>query len=224
MSTIIKKGFRNVKTEVKTAFGRKISSTKWLKRHLNDPFVALAKQEGYRSRAAFKLMEIVKQNTEFKTAQNIIDVGCAPGGWLQVLKQNTKAHIYGVDLQTIEDVDGVKFFQGDFQDNKFFDYLSEELKDLKFDAILSDMAASSSGDRETDHLRSVALVEMVVEFVKTHLAEGGLMLAKLMKGREEQKLVDQLRSMFTSIKRVKPEASYDDSPEFYILCKGYKSL
>ncbi len=219
----VKKGFRNSKQQLKTAKGRKIGSSKWLSRHLNDPFVKLSKAEGYRSRAAYKLIAIAeKYPALFKNAKVIFDLGCAPGSWLQVLTNVAKAQIIGADLQDVEPIVGAEIFKGDLEEPDFVNFLQTHIAGAKADVILSDMAAAASGDPETDHLRICNLVEVVLYLATQILAANGAVVAKMLKGREEQELIMQFRKYFDKVERFKPEASYSNSAEFYIVATGFK--
>lgn len=223
MTKTIKPGFRNVKQKVRTAKGRKTGSTKWIERHINDPFVLLSKQDGYRSRAAYKLLEIfTKEREAFNKAKLIIDLGCAPGSWLQVLTQKTKATIIGIDLQAIEPVGGVTFFQGDFLDDDFMNSQVMPIMNVKADIILSDMAASASGDTQNDHFRICELIEKIIEFADSHLKEGGMIAFKMLKGKDEPMINELLKSRFSKIYRLKPKASYQDSAEFFVVARDFK--
>ncbi|ETO34572.1 23S rRNA methylase [Reticulomyxa filosa] len=208
---------------LKTARGRKISSIKWLERHLNDPFVNLAKQKGYRSRAAFKLVEINEKYNILKDAKIVIDIGAAPGGWLQVLKEkcSKNAKIIGIDLKEIDPIDGVICMVGDFTLEENTNKL-QDLLDAKADLILSDMAANACGDRQIDHLRIVGLAEIALEFTLQNLCKGGNFVAKMLKGAEEKKLLDEMRKYFSNVRYFKPKASYDESAEIYIVALGFK--
>lgn len=214
--------FRNTKQKLKTAKGRKISSTQWLERHLNDPYVNKAKQGGYRSRAAFKISEIDDKFHIFQNAEVIIDLGAAPGGWLQVAKQKApKAQIIGIDLKEMDAMEGVELLVGDFTDEK----IAQELQNLipqKADLIMSDMAANACGERQIDHLRIVALVEIAANFALLNLRPRGNFIAKMLKGGEEGNLLLFLRKHFKQVKYFKPGASYDSSSETYIVALNFK--
>ena len=211
------KGFRGNKQHVKTAKGRKISSTHWLSRHINDPFVQLAKEKGYRSRAAFKLIEVIDKFAILQKVNSIVDLGCAPGSWLQVLRERLpKAKIVGIDLQEVSPIAGVEFIKGDFLEEESFKRL-EDLCNEKVQLVISDMAPASSGYQEVDHLRHMALVEMAVEFCKSHLREDGAFVAKIIRGRDDQALIKELKLLFATVKLFKPKASYKDSSEIYVV-------
>lgn len=216
------KGFRNTKQNLKTAYGRKMSSTKWLERHLNDPYVALAKAQGYRCRAAFKLKDIFEKFPAFKTAKVIVDLGCAPGGWLQVLREMTKATVVGVDLKEVEPIEGVVTIVGDFLEQSTNDALHDALGGKDVGLILSDMAANSTGDKERDHFLNVELIEACLAFAHLHLVEGGNFVVKLLRGREDQELFKTLRMQFKSVKQFKPKTSYADSTEVYLVALSFK--
>ncbi len=215
--------FRNVKQTLKTAKGRKIASTKWLERHLNDPYVALAKQQGYKSRAAFKLEEIDDKFKILRGAKSIIDLGCAPGGWLQVSKKRAAkdAKVVGIDLLAVDDIAGTEVIQSDFTDFKTHEILMKMLGG-KADVILSDMGANSVGEREIDHLRSCNLVEIAFEFVKENLDKNGHFITKLLRGKFEETLLKQFKQRFESVRVFKPKSSYSNSTEIYIVAKGFR--
>lgn len=216
------KGYRNKKQQVKTAGGRKMSSIKWLHRHLNDPYVGLAKAKGFRSRAAFKLKDIFEKYPDFKRAKVVIDLGCAPGGWLQVLRETCpKATVIGLDLKEVEPVEGVELIVGDFLEEEVYQELERILGDKKVDLLLSDMAANSSGDKQIDHFRNVELIEMAIEFASHHLEVGGNMVAKFLRGREEEQLRARLKQSFKAIKLFKPDTSYADSSEVFLIALGF---
>lgn len=211
-------GFRNTKQQVRTAEGRKMSSIKWLNRHINDPFVNMAKAQNYRSRAAFKIDEILKSFPQFKAAKVIIDLGAAPGGWLQIFSERCpKATIIGLDLKEIPSLPNVTTIVGDFLEDETLERLQNELGGELADLVVSDMAANSCGDSEIDHLRNVALIEQSLEFCENNLAKGGNFVAKFLRGRDESNLIQTLRNKFTSVKQFKPKSSYSDSSEIYLV-------
>ncbi|MCE2992226.1 MAG: RlmE family RNA methyltransferase [Candidatus Jidaibacter sp.] len=217
------KGFRNQKQQVKTGSGRKMSSTKWLHRHLNDPYVALAKEQGYRSRAAFKLKDIFEKYTDFKKAKVIVDLGCAPGGWLQVLKEVcSKSVIVGLDLKEVDAIEGVDLIVGDFLEEDIYKQLEQLIGDQKVELLLSDMASNASGDKEIDHFRNVELIEMALEFANNHLAIGGNFVAKFLRGKEEEQLRNKLKQSFKTLKLFKPKTSYADSSEVFLIALQFK--
>lgn len=211
------------KQKVLTAKGRRISSTKWLERHINDPYVQMSKEKGYRSRAAFKLIQINEKHKIFSNQQNVVDLGCAPGGWLQVLRQrlSKSSKIVGIDLQETEPVTGVDLIVGDFFEESTIAQI-DALNIDGFDLVVSDMAASSCGLPEVDHLKSIALIEAVIFFCLNHLKEDGIMVSKVIRGGGEVDLQKKLRMIFREVKQFKPDASYSSSAEFYFVCKGFK--
>ena len=220
-----KGSFRNTKTKVKTARGRKNSSVKWLSRHINDPYVKLAKQQSYCSRAAFKLLEIDEKFGILQNSKAIVDLGCAPGSWLQVVSRKCKESnfILGVDIQPIEISESVEFIQGDFCSDEVLQAIEERLGGRnKLDLVLSDMAPKSCGDRQTDHLRIMALVNIALEFALNHLKQGGSFVAKVLRGGEEHELIAGLKSKFYKASFFKPESSYKDSAEIFIVAVGKK--
>lgn len=200
--------------------GRSLSSREWITRHINDPYVQQAKEYGYRSRAAFKLQQIDDKFAILKGAKRVIDLGAAPGGWLQVLRERApQATLIGLDLQVIQPLANVNTVVGDMFDEKIIDNIGSE-----FDVILSDMAASACGNTEIDHLRSMALAEAVVEFATLHLQTNGHLVIKVIRGGEEAELQKTLRTMFTKVKQYKPDASYSSSAEFYFVCLHKKVI
>ena len=215
-----------LKQRVKTGKGRTVSSKLWLERQLNDPYVARAKREGYRSRAAYKLIEIDDKYRFLKPGARVIDLGAAPGGWSQIAAKRVgasegKGKVIGIDLLEMDAVPGVDFMQLDFLDPSAPDILKEKLGGLA-DVVLSDMAANTTGHRKTDHLRIVALVEAAAEFAVEVLAPGGIFLAKVIQGGTESELLAALKKNFASVKHVKPSASRADSAELYVLATGFR--
>ena len=218
-------GSRDLKVRVKTGKGRKLSSKLWLERQLNDPYVARAKREGMRSRAAFKLTEIDDKARFLKKGARVIDLGAAPGGWAQVAAKRVhspgQGRVIGIDLLDIEPLPGVDFIQLDFLDPAAPDKLKEMLGGPA-DVVLSDMAANATGHRRTDHIKIVALVEAAAEFAREVLAPGGTFLAKVIQGGTEGTLLTMLKRDFTTVKHVKPLASRADSAELYLLATGFR--
>lgn len=219
------RGSRELATRLKTSKGRTTSQQRWLSRQLNDPYVARARREGYRSRAAFKLMEIDERHKLLKRGQRIIDLGAAPGGWCQVAAQKIgvpdEGRIVAIDLLEIDAIPGVDFVQLDFLDNKAPALLMEMLGGPA-DLVLSDMAANTTGHRQTDHLRTLGLVEVAAEFAREVLAPGGKFLAKVLQGGTEASLLKDLKRDFRDVKHVKPAASRQDSSELYVLATGFR--
>ena len=218
-------GSRDLKVRVKTGRGRKLSSKLWLERQLNDPYVARAKREGMRSRAAFKLIEIDDKARFLKKGQRVVDLGAAPGGWAQVAAKRVHApahgRVIGIDLLDIDPLPGVEFTQLDFLNPAAPDKLKAMLGGLA-DVVLSDMAANATGHRKTDHIKIVALVEAAAEFAREVLAPGGTFLAKVIQGGTEGALLTALKKDFAVVKHVKPLASRADSAELYLLATGFR--
>jgi 23S rRNA (uridine2552-2'-O)-methyltransferase len=215
-----------LKQRVKTAGKRSLSSKLWLERQINDPYVARAKREGYRSRAAFKLIEIDDKYRFLKPGGRVVDLGAAPGGWSQIAAKRVGAtegrgKVIAIDLLEMEAVPGVDFMQLDFLADDAPAVLKERLGGLA-DVVLSDMAANTTGHRKTDHLRIVALVEAAAEFAAEVLAPGGVFLAKVIQGGTETDLLAMLKRSFASVKHVKPQASRADSAELYVLATGFR--
>jgi 23S rRNA (uridine2552-2'-O)-methyltransferase len=218
-----REGGRSLKTRVKTARKRSLSSTLWLQRQLNDPYVAQAKREGLRSRAAFKLIEIDERYHFLKPGQKIIDLGAAPGGWSQAAaaRIGARGRIIGIDLLDIEPLPGAEFKVMDFLDEDAPRLLMEWLGG-KADVVLSDMAANATGHKKTDHLRIISLVELAADFACRALAPGGAFLAKVFQGGTENELLAGLKRDFAVVRHVKPQASRADSSELYVLATGFR--
>jgi len=213
---------RGKKERVKTARGRTSSSTRWLQRQLNDPYVAEAKRVGYRSRAAFKLKEIDDKYHIFRGARVIVDLGAAPGGWCQVLREIApKAKIIAVDLQEIEPIKGVDFILGDFLDEAVYQAVLEKSSG-GVDAVISDMANPATGHRQTDHMRTIALAEAGLAFALEVLKPGGLFLTKVLRGGSEGTLLNTLKLNFRTVRHIKPASSRSDSRELFVLAQGFK--
>ena len=212
-----------LKQRVKTGRGRTASQKRWLERQLNDPYVARAKREGYRSRAAFKLIEIDERFKILKPGQRIVDLGAAPGGWSQVAAKivGSEGRIVGIDLLEIEPMVGVEFIALDFLDPTAPEVLTGLLGG-RADLVLSDMAANTTGHKQTDHLRIIGLAETAAEFAREILAPGGTYLAKVFQGGTEGSLLAELKRDFTAVRHVKPNASRADSSELYVLATGYR--
>ena len=209
-------------TRVKTAKGRKVGSTKWLERQLNDPYVKRAKAEGYRSRAAYKLIELDERFGFLKGAKRVIDLGIAPGGWTQVVRQKApQAVVVGIDLLEMDPIEGATIFQMDFMDDKAPELLKEALGGPA-DLVLSDMAANTVGHPQTDHLRTMGLVEAALEFAGEVLRPGGAFVAKVLAGGADSQLVAELKRRFTTVKHAKPPASRKGSSEWYVVAQGFK--
>jgi 23S rRNA (uridine2552-2'-O)-methyltransferase len=207
---------------VKTAKGRKIGSTRWLERQLNDPYVKKAKAEGYRSRAAYKLIELDERFAFLKGVKRVVDLGIAPGGWTQVVRKKApQAAVVGIDLLPTDPIDGAEILQLDFMS----DEAPERLKDLlggPADLVLSDMAANTVGHPQTDHLRTMGLVEAGLMFAGEVLRPGGAFVAKVLAGGADSALVAELKRRFATVKHAKPPASRKGSSEWYVVAQGFK--
>ncbi len=209
-------------TRVKTAKKRTASSTRWLQRQLNDPYVKQAKAEGYRSRAAYKLLELDEKFDLLKGVTRVVDLGIAPGGWAQVVrKRKPKALVVGIDLLEVEPIDGVTIFQMDFMDDDAPQVLEDALGG-KAELVMSDMAANTVGHKQTDHLRTMGLVEAAAWFAIENLAPGGTFLAKVLAGGTDGDLLKLLKQHFKSVKHAKPPASRKGSSEWYVIAQGFK--
>lgn len=202
--------------------GRKESSTRWLSRQLNDPYVKLAKAEGYRSRAAYKLLELDERFDLLRGVERAVDLGIAPGGWSQVLRQRCpNAKVVGIDLLPTEPIEGVTILQMDFMDDAAPAALEQALEGPP-DLVLSDMAANTVGHKQTDHLRTMGLVETAADFAIANLAPGGAFVSKVLAGGTDTDLLALLKRHFASVKHAKPPASRKGSSEWYVIAKGFK--
>jgi len=225
------RGQRDLTIKVKSARGRKLSSTRWLQRQLNDPYVARAKAEGYRGRAAFKIMELDDKFRFLVPGARVVDLGCAPGGWLQVAVPRINAlgeksgkkvgTLLGIDLQEVEAVAGADIHQLDFMDEGADDKVKEWLGG-RADVVMSDMAASSSGHKQTDHLKIMSLCETAAYFAFDVLEEGGTFVAKVLAGGAEGELQKLLKQKFTKVANVKPPSSRSDSSEKFVVATGFR--
>ena len=221
-----REGGRGLKVQVKSAGKRTLSSKLWLERQLNDPYVAQAKREGWRSRAVYKLIEMDERFHLFKPGQKIVDLGAAPGGWAQYAAKKVgsasgRGRVIGIDLLDIEPIPGVEFTVMDFNDADAPDRLKEMLGG-RADGVVSDMAANATGHRQTDHLKIVALAELAIEFAREVLAPGGFFLAKVLQGGTESTLLANLKRDFTTVRHVKPKASRAGSAELYVMATGFR--
>jgi len=225
------RGQRDLKVKVKTARGRKLSSTRWLQRQLNDPYVKRAQAEGYRGRAAFKIMEIDDRFRFLVPGARVVDLGCAPGGWLQVAVPRINAlgekpgkavgRIIGVDLQEVEPLAGAEIHQLDFLEDDADTQVKSWLGGPA-DVVMSDMAAASSGHKQTDHLRIMALCEAAAWFAFDVLEEGGTFVAKVLAGGAEGELQKVLKQRFAKVSHMKPPASRSDSSEKFVVAQGFR--
>lgn len=223
-------GGRNLSTRVRTAKGRKTSSTRWLQRQLNDPYVAEAKRLGYRSRAAFKLIELDEQFHFLKPGARVVDLGAAPGGWSQVAVVRVNAggqgkgktgRVVGMDLLAMEPLADATLIEHDFLDDAAPAILTEALGGPA-DIVLSDMAASATGHRATDHMRIMALLETALDFAYGVLAPGGAFVGKVLKGGTENELLNVMKQSFRTVRHAKPPASRDGSAETYVVALGFR--
>ncbi len=225
------RGQRDLKVKVKTARGRKLSSTRWLERQLNDPYVKRAQADGYRGRAAYKILELDDKFRFLVPGARVVDLGCAPGGWCQVAVKRVNAlgeksgkrigTVLGIDLQEVEPVAGAETHVLDFME----DDADQQVKDWlggKADVVMSDMAAASSGHKQTDHLRIMALCETAAYFAFDVLEEGGTFVAKVLAGGAEGDLQKLLKQKFTKVANVKPPASRSDSSEKFVVATGFR--
>lgn len=225
------RGERDLTVKVKSARGRKPSSTRWLQRQLNDPYVQLAKKDGYRGRAAYKILELNEKFQFLVPGARVVDLGCAPGGWLQVAVPRVNAmgarsgkavgRVIGVDLQEVDPITGAEIYQLDFLDDGADTQVKEWLGG-EADVVMSDMAAASSGHKQTDHLRIISLCEAAAYFAFDVLAEGGTFVAKVLAGGAEGDLQKLLKARFTKVANVKPPSSRSDSSEKFVVATGFK--
>jgi 23S rRNA (uridine2552-2'-O)-methyltransferase len=220
-------GQRELNVRLKTARSRKPSSQRWLERQLNDPYVAAAKRAGYRSRAAFKLVEIDDKHHLLKPGGRVVDLGAAPGGWSQIAAERVQAvggrgQVVAIDILDMEPLAGVESARLDFMEEGAEDWLKAKLRDGAADVVLSDMAAPTVGHAKTDHLRIMALAEAAAHFAADVLAPGGAFLCKVFQGGTERELLDFLKQRFAIVRHVKPPASRSDSAELYVLATGFK--
>ncbi len=225
------RGQRDLTVKVKTARGRKLSSTRWLQRQLNDPYVKRAKAEGYRGRAAYKLLELDDRLGFLRPGARVVDLGCAPGGWTQVAVQRVNAlgeqedqprgRVLAIDLQEVEPVAGAEIHRLDFLDAGADDQVKDWLGG-KADVVMSDMAAAASGHKQTDHLRIIALCEAAAEFAFDVLEVGGTFVAKVLAGGAEGELQKVLKRRFDKVANIKPPASRSDSSEKFVVAQGFR--
>lgn len=209
-------------TRLKTGKKRTVSSARWLQRQLNDPYVRQAKADGYRSRAAYKLAELDERFGLLKGVKRVVDLGIAPGGWSQIVREKAPAaRVVGIDLLPTEPLEGVTIFQMDFMADEAPAALETAL-DGPPDLVLSDMAANTVGHKATDHLRTMGLVETAVDFAVQSLAPGGAFVAKVFAGGTDAALLTILKRNFTTVKHAKPPASRKDSSEWYVIAQGFK--
>jgi len=216
-----------LKVRVKTGKGRTVSQKEWLERQLNDPYVHEAKRLGYRSRAAFKLIEIDDKYKFLKPGGRVVDLGAAPGGWSQVSAKRVKAEegkgkVVAIDMHSMDPIPSVTIFKKDFYDEDAPAVLISALGGEKADCVLSDMASHATGHRQTDHINIIALVETGYDFARTVLKPGGTYLAKVLRGGTEGQLLAMMKKDFATVRHVKPMASRDDSAELFVLATGFR--
>lgn len=214
---------RTIATRVRTAKGRKTSSTRWLQRQLNDPYVAEAKKQGFRSRAAFKLMEMDDRYGFLKKGGRVIDLGAAPGGWSQVAVERTgpAGHVVALDINAMDPLGGAQVLQADFLDPAAPGLIVEALGGPA-DVVLSDMAAPTTGHPPTDHLRIMALLEAALDFAGSVLVPGGAFVAKVFQGGSERELLARMKRDFATVRHSKPPASRKELPELYVVAQGFR--
>jgi 23S rRNA (uridine2552-2'-O)-methyltransferase len=222
-----RKSEKDLKIRVKSAKGRKVSSTAWLERQLNDPYVARARAEGYRSRAAFKIREMDEKHHLFRKGMRVVDLGAAPGGWSQVAAKATGSTpanplIVGIDYLEMDPIPGVILLKKDFTDEDAPAMLIEAMGGKKADLVMSDMAWPTTGHRPTDHIRIVHLIEIAADFALDVLAPGGTFVAKVFQGGTEHELLHMLKRHFKSTFHAKPPSSRSDSAEAYLVAKGFR--
>ena len=218
---------RHLKTHLKKDRKRSASSTKWLQRQMNDPYVAEAHRQGYRGRAAFKIIQLNEQFHFFKPGKRVVDLGCAPGGWSQVAVKAVKSTpenplVVGMDLLPADPISGANLVQMDFTSDEAPDKLKAMLGGHLADIVMSDMAANTTGIHNIDHLRIMGLLEMAYDFAVQVLAPNGVFIAKIFQGGTESEFLARMRRDFTTVKHAKPDASRKDSSEFYVIATGFK--
>jgi 23S rRNA (uridine2552-2'-O)-methyltransferase len=212
---------KRLASRLKTAKGRTVSQQNWLRRHLNDPYVEKTKDAGYRSRAAFKLIEMDAKIRVLRPGMKVVDLGAAPGGWTQVVIERKAGTVIALDILEMDQLAGATILRADFLDPKAA-ILAKQALGGQADLVLSDMSPSTTGHRETDHLRIVALVEAAFEFAVDVLKPGGTFIGKLRQGAEEQSLLKTIQARFAKLQRHKPPASRAESAEFYFAATGFK--
>ena len=218
---------RPLKTRLKKIKGRRASSTKWLQRQINDPYVAEAHRQGFRGRAAFKIMQLDDQFHFFKPGKRVVDLGCAPGGWSQVAVDRVKSTpenplVVGMDLLEAQPIAGAKLVQMDFTADEAPAKLEELLGGHKADIVMSDMAANTTGLHNIDHLRIMGLLEMAYDFACQILNPNGVFIAKIFQGGTENQFLAEMKKKFAVVKHAKPDASRKDSSEVYVVATGFR--
>ena len=215
------KPYKRLKEKVKTAKKRKISSTRWLQRQLNDPYVKQSKAEGRRSRAAYKLIQIDEKFKILKPNQIILDLGAAPGSWSEVIAGISNTKVIAIDKLDMDPMSGVKVLKLDLSTEEAFNKIKEYLN-KKVDVVLSDMASDTTGHKSTDHIRTQELAELAADYAINFLKKGGSFCSKVFQGGTHQALLELLKKNFESVKHFKPEASRKESPENYVIAKGFR--
>ena len=218
---------RNLKVKVKTGKGRTVSQKIWLERQLNDPYVIEAKKLGYRARSAFKLIEIDDKYKLLKPGQVVVDLGAAPGSWSQVAARRVKAEegrgkVIALDMHGIDPIPGVTIFKKDFLADDAPQLLFDAIGGVKVDIVLSDMAAHATGHKQTDHLLIMSLAEAGLEFAMQVLEQGGVYLAKVLRGGSEGEMLKLMKKNFATVRHLKPMSSRDDSAELFVLAVGFR--
>jgi len=218
---------RRLKERLRTGKGRSVSSKAWLERQINDPYVHEARRRGYRSRAAFKLIEIDDKYRLLKPGHHVVDLGAAPGGWSQVAAHRVKAEegrgkVIAIDMHGMDPLPGVTVFHKDFLEPDAPQMIIDALGGEKADAVLSDMAAHATGHRQTDHIQIIALAAAAYDFAKMVLRPGGHLLAKVLRGGTESEILKVMKQDFATVKHVKPKASREDSAELFVLAMNYR--
>lgn len=221
MSKPPSRGERTLAVALRSARGRSPASQQWLRRQLNDPYVAAARAQGWRSRAAFKLIELDEKFALLKPGQTVLDLGAAPGGWSQVAVRRGAARVVALDLLAMDPIPGVTILQGDFNDPDLPARLIE-LLGARVDLVLSDMAPNTTGHAATDHLRIIALAELALDFATRVLAPGGGFVAKVFQGGTEGQMLVPMKRLFARVRHAKPPASRKDSSEQYVVATGYR--
>ena len=209
---------------LKTARGRTTSSSRWLQRQLNDPYVQKAQIDGYRSRAAYKIKDIDDKLGFFKPGVTVVDLGAAPGGWAQVAMERRVKKVVGIDLLPIDPLPGVVFLEMDFTDDEALVALEREIEDKKVDVVMSDIAPNAMGHKQTDHLRIMALVELAYDFAINNLKPDGIFIAKVFQGGAQQDIVATARKDFKTVRHIKPPSSRQDSSETFFIASGFRKV
>ena len=215
------KPYKRLKEKVKTAKKRKVSSTRWLQRQLNDPYVKQSKAEGRRSRAAYKLIQIDEKFKILKPNQTVLDLGAAPGSWSEVIASISNTKVIAIDKLDMDPMSGVKVLKLDLSTEEAFNKIKEYLN-KRVDVVLSDMASDTTGHKSTDHIRTQELAELAADYAINFLKKGGSFCSKVFQGGTHQALLELLKKNFETVKHFKPEASRKESPENYVIAKGFK--